>query len=322
VNPLRQAIHFVMETTRLDRCVDAAAINHRRELWRASRYPTLSMRASHQWISDVIAAGRPAAIGMLGRHECGILSAHLGLRRFYKYTWAAPAYSEADLAQTGVFPATDESYWRFAELMLERLRQLDGCALNRHVGESQILATRCAQARRLEHRSLEPYLSNAPWSAQLAGKRVLVIHPFEASFRSQYLRRTELWPTCPEVLPVFDLEIARAPIGFFRNGFNDWFAMLRWFEERIEAIYRRSRFDVALIGCGVSSLPLAAFVKKLGAIGIHLGDATAVLFGIREGATSKNPALARFVNDAWIDPHPGEASASMMSNLSPSAVQS
>lgn len=322
MNPLRQAIHFFMETTRLDRCVDVDSINRRRELWRASRHPTLSSRASNQWVADTIAAGRPAAIGMLGRHECGILSAHLGLRRLYKYTWAPPPYSEAGLAETGVYPPTDEIYWRFAELMLERLRQLDGCAMNLHVGETQILANRAAQARRLEHRSLEPYLSNPPWSAQLAGKRVLVIHPFEPSIRSQYNRRTELWPSQPEVLPAFDLEIARAPIGFFRSGFNDWFAMQQWFEQRIEAAYRRSRFDVALIGCGVSSVPLAVFVKKLGAIGIHLGEATTTLFGIRNDTSDKNSSVARYANSAWVNPQPGETTASMMSNLSQAGVPS
>ena len=60
--------------------------------------------------------------------------------------------------------------------------------------------------------------------------------------------------------------------------------MLQWFEQRIAAIHQRSRFDVALIGCGVSGVPLTAFVKKLGSVGIHLGDTLPALFGIRGGS--------------------------------------
>ncbi|HEX2853352.1 MAG TPA: hypothetical protein VHO24_08945 [Opitutaceae bacterium] len=306
MNPLRRAVHLFMETTRLDRQVDADAINRRRELWRSRRQPALSNRASSQWIGETIAAGKPAAIATLGRHECGTLAAHLGLRRFYKYTWAAPSYSEAGLAHTGVFPPTDEIYWRFSELMIERLRSLDGCALALHVGESQILADRVGQAYRLAHRSLEPYLTKPAWSAQLAGKRVLVIHPFEPSIRSQYSRRSLVWPGRTDVLPDFDLEISRSPHGFFRSGFNDWFAMQEWFEQRIEGVYRRSRFDVALIGCGASGLPLAVFVKKLGAIGIHVGDSLPALFGIRSGPAEEDAKLHPFMNDAWVRPHENE----------------
>lgn len=297
-----------METTHLDRCVDADAINRRRELRHARSFPVLANQAASDWIGEVIAAGRPAAIGMAGKHECRALAAHLGLRQFYKYTWAAPGYSEAALPKIGIFPPTDEIYWRFAELFIETLRSFDGCAMGGHLGESEILATVSPQAQRLEHRALEPYFFNAPWSARLAGKRVLVIHPFEPSICAQFPRRTAIWPGQPEVLPAFQLEVARFPVGFFRSGFSDWLAMLQWFEQRIAELYHRSPFDVALIGCGPAGAPLAAFVKKLGAVGIHLGEAIPVLFGIRHGPFERRPELQRFFNDAWVRPLPNETS--------------
>jgi hypothetical protein len=252
-------------------------------------------------------AGKPAAIGSMTRSECSALAAHLGLRRFYKYTWAAPSYSEAGLPRTGVFPANDETYWRFAELLLDRISQFDGWSMESHVGESEILATRCPEVKRLEERTLEPYLLEEPWSARLAGKRVLIIHPFEPSIRSQHARREAVWARRPHVLPNFDLQVARAPWGFVQSGFNDWFAMLDWFEQRIEAHYRRSPFDIALLGCGPAGLPLTAFVKKLGAIGINMGDdALRPLFGIRGGAAEAKPDVTRWHTNEWVHPQPSE----------------
>jgi hypothetical protein len=298
-----------METTRLDRWVDADAINRRRELLHAGRFPTLHAEAGNAWIGAAIAAGQPAAIGKLGEAECNILAAHLGLRQFYKYTWAAPTYSEAELGKIGVFPPTDEIYWRYSELILECLRSFDGCAVSGHNGETEIITRQCPQARRLAHRSLEPYFFAEPWSARLAGKRVLLIHPFGPSIRTQFARRTAIWPGQPQVLPAFEFELARSPYGFSRSGFNDWFAMLQWFETQIAGIHRRWPFDVALIGCGPAGVPLTAFVKKLGAVGIHLGDTLPTLFGIRGAPAGETAELRRFFNESWVHPQASELPA-------------
>ncbi|MEO7413118.1 MAG: hypothetical protein ABIZ81_07160 [Opitutaceae bacterium] len=296
-----------METTRLDRLVDASAINRRRELRQARRFPIVPAAQANDWIAGFIARGQPGAFAKIGDRECCALAAHLGLRQFYKYTWAAPSYEEAELfQQAGVFPPTRETYRRFCDIFLERLVALDGCAVWHNPGESRLLASHAPQARRLELQSLEPYFFDAPWSAELAGKRVLVVHPFAASIRSQYAHRTAIWGSRPAVLPLFDLEIIRSPYGFSRTDFADWFEMLRWLEQQVEALYRRARFDVALIGCGAAGLPLTAFVKKLGAIGIHTGGPTQLFFGIRGGRWDKMPDFQRFFNDAWVRPQPGE----------------
>jgi hypothetical protein len=306
VNPLRQALHFVMEVTRLDRCVDATALNTRHERWRARSSATLSATASNEWVREIISAKKPAAIGSLGKHECAALAAHLGLRRFYKYTWAPPPYTEADLPRVGVFPANDETYWRFAERLLRDLPAFDGWAQRGHIGERQLLGSRCPQARMLAPQTLEPYFSTAPWTAALRSKRVLVIHSFEPSIRSQYLRRASVWPRCPELLPDFELEIARAPLGFVRSGFNDWFALIDWFQERVRSIQRRWPFDVALIDCGPASLPLTAFVKQIGAVGIHLDGVIPTLFGIHSEALEKSSALQDLAHEGWVHPHASE----------------
>ncbi|WP_438481984.1 hypothetical protein [Oleiharenicola lentus] len=310
MNPIRQAVHVLMESTGLDRHVDSVALNLRRERAHAKKFPVLGAREANTWIGDLIRAGKPAALGKIGDRECCALAAHLRYRQFYKYTWAAPSFGEAELfQQAGVFPPTDRVYQRFCEVYLSRLATLDACAVWENPGESRVLASHAPHARRIELQSLEPYFFPSPWSAALAGKRVLVVHPFATSIRTQYERRTELWPTQTDVLPAFEIEVIRSPYGFANNEFTDWFAMLAWLENAIAAAHRRHQIDVVLLGCGAAGLPLAAFAKSLGSIGIHTGGPTQLLFGIRGGRWDRLPGFQHFFNEAWTRPRADETPA-------------
>lgn len=297
----------MMESTGLDRHVDPGAVNTWLERRRASRFQTMTQAEGNRWIARTIADGQPAAIGKIGDRECCALAAHLGLRQFYKYTWTPPSYGEADLhRQAGVFPPVKETYARFSDLYLQRLQFLDGCAVWRNPGESQILARHSPSARRMELRALDPYFFEEPWSARLAGKRVLVIHPFATSIGSQFARRKMVWQDAPRVLPDFEIELIRAPYGFEQNEFSDWFQMLRWMEEQMEEAYQRGPFDVALIGCGAAGVPLAVKARHLGAIGIHMGGPLQLLFGIRGRRWDQRPEFHDFYNEHWIRPLPHE----------------
>jgi hypothetical protein len=307
MNPLRKLIHRTMEISGLDRRINADDVNRRREIRAAKKFATVPAAEGNAWILDLIRSGRPAAIGKLGSSECWALAWHLQLKRFYKYTWSAPSFGELDLAeQSGVFPNNEETFHRFSEIYLERLRLFDGVAVWHNTGETEILSRFCPDARRLELLALEPYFHTPGWSSALAGKRVLVVHPFEKSIRSQFERRAELWPAQPDILPPFELEFVKSPYGFSKNDFVDWLDMNRWLENQVEACFRKKPFDVALIGCGAAGLPLAGFVKKLGAIGIHTGGATQLFFGIRGGRWDRMPEFEKFFNDAWVRPSPEE----------------
>lgn len=61
------------------------------------------------------------------------------------------------------------------------------------------------------------------------------------------------------------------------NRFRDWNEALQWMIDECKKV----EFDVAIIGCGSYGFPLAAEIKKMGKIAIHLGGATQLLFGIR-----------------------------------------
>jgi hypothetical protein len=296
-----------MEISGLDRRINADAINRRRELRAASRFPVVPAAEANRWIADIIRTGKPAALGKLGSSECWTLAWHLKLKRFYKYTWTSPSFGELDLAeQSGVFPNNEETFHRFCEIYAERLRLFEGLAVWQNTGETEIISRFCPSARRLELKSLEPYFFTPAWSAALEGKRVLVVHPFEHSIRTQFERRAEIWRDRPDVLPAFELEVVKSPYGFSKNDFASWPEMNRWLEVQVEAAYRRKPFDVALIGCGAAGLPLAGFVKQLGAIGIHTGGATQLFFGIRGGRWDTRADFQPFFNDAWVRPRPEE----------------
>src|SRR5439155_15278473 len=140
--------------------------------------------------------------------------------------------------------------------------------------------------------------------AALAGKRVLVITPFAQTVEAQYRRRREVWAAKPEVLPEFELQTLKSPLSaaLAPPVFADWFAAMEHFKEEM----RRRQFDVAIIGAGAWSLPLAAYAKTLGRWGIHLGGGTQLLFGIRGRRGDDDPQLARVYNGAWTRPSEAE----------------
>jgi hypothetical protein len=68
--------------------------------------------------------------------------------------------------------------------------------------------------------------------------------------------------------------------------------------EELKKAMAMQEFDVAIIGAGAWSLPLAAHAKRLGKIGLHLGGTLNLLFGIRGGRFDQRGLY----NDHWIRP--------------------
>ena len=67
-------------------------------------------------------------------------------------------------------------------------------------------------------------------------------------------------------------------------------------------------FDVAIIGCGAYGFPLAAEIKRMGKIAIHLGGVTQIMFGIigRRWETEYKQFHDDVVNEYWIRPSADE----------------
>lgn len=201
----------------------------------------------------------------------------------------------------GFFPRDDQSFKRYSELMVEFAPNIDMAALFYARGEEFMLSQYSPEALLVHNRAIEPwYTPDSPWTAELKGKKVLVIHPFEQTILSQYQKRERLFPET-DILPEFELKTVKAVqtiAGEKDPRFETWFDALDYmFDEAM-----KQDFDVALIGCGAYGLPLAAKIKQAGKIGIHLGGALQLLFGIKGARWDNHPTISKFYNDAWVRP--------------------
>lgn len=155
------------------------------------------------------------------------------------------------------------------------------------------------QAKVMRLVELRPWEHANPWSEVLEDKVVLVIHPFDSSIQSQYLRREKLFDD-QRILPKFELKTLKAvqSIAGSEVPFFTWFDALDWMCEQISNI----QFDIAIIGAGAYGLPLAAFVKQMGKKSVHLGGVTQLFFGIKGKRWEEQNYLQTISNEYWIRP--------------------
>ena len=158
-------------------------------------------------------------------------------------------------------------------------------------------------------RLLEPFWSVIPWTSALAGKRVLVIHPFAKTIEAQYRRRQQLFKD-DRILPEFELITIKAvqTIAGEQCEFKSWFDALNSMIDAMATV----EFDVALIGCGAYGFSLAAQVKRIGKQGFHLGGATQLLFGIIGRRWLEWPEFKQLMNEFWTRPSEDERPSGFM----------
>ena len=177
---------------------------------------------------------------------------------------------------SGFYPHSNENAKKYITLMLNDLKYVDilGSWLDKEVLFKNVLKA----ATYISLRDLEPYYHPNPWSEILRNKKVLVIHPFEETIKSQYKKR-ELLFSDQRVLPKFELITLKSvqTIAGNKSEFSNWFEALAYMKAQIDAI----DFDIAIIGCGAYGFNLSAHVKRLGKKAVHLGGAVQVLFGVK-----------------------------------------
>lgn len=204
---------------------------------------------------------------------------------------------------SGFYPSTAQNNLRYYKLILDVLGDID--LVGSWMLQENIFLTKDNKwggVKRCRLSDLESFRFSNPWSAALEGKKVLVIHPFEATIRHQYEKNRERLFADKRVLPEFELITIKAVQSIAGNrpdGFPTWFDALEWMEKEID----ETEFDVAILGCGAYGMPLAGYIKKKGKIAIHMGGATQYLFGIRsKRADDAIPEVRALYNDYWIRP--------------------
>ena len=256
---------------------------------------------------EVLVSGKPCLLARLGSSELGCVSYYTRWRE--RRILPAPYPSQLRRimrVNAGVFPVDDASLDRFAEVFLGGVAQADvmGVWFNRN--EDRIVERYCPEARLVQLEAFNCVLRTNPWSAELAGKIVLVVHPFAKTIQQQYQTRRALLFANPEVLPEFELKTLAAvqSAAGGDSGHPSWFAALEDMTEQVAGI----DFDVAIIGAGAYGLPLGAAVKAMGRQAVHLGAATQLLFGVRgrRWEVESPHDIARLFNEHWVRPSQDE----------------
>jgi len=276
-----------------------------------SRYAQFDGDAASDIMNAAISSKAPFMAARFGSVEMECIAGYLNppcLRNTVKllrgeiahFGWKRELFTAME-TNAGFFPSDPDNLSRFSQLMLTDLRELD--ILGSWLSQEAFVSNLFPAAKKIRLRMMEPYWSSKPWSKQLKNKKVLVVHPFEATIRYQYSRREKLFHNS-DILPEFDLQIIRAvqSIGGNRGDFDTWFDALEYLKSEIA----KRDFEIAVLGCGAYGFPLAAHIKRMGKQSVHMGGAVQLLFGIKGARWESMPTHAALFNEHWIRPLPAD----------------
>lgn len=247
-------------------------------------------------ISNYFKKDKPFLVARAGGTECRIISCLIKDKKTLPDFLIKNA-----LILSGINPNTEENLIKFAYDYCECVKNVDIMGVWATIDYDWLVNTYCPNAQYTRLWGLEPYHFGSPWSKNLEGKNVLVIHPFEKSIRNNYKNRHKLFKDS-DVLPEFNLLTIKAEQNLSNTSSNYFESMQR----TIDKIHQVN-FDVAIIGCGASGLPIASYIKKeMNKIAIHMGGATQVLFGIIGKRWEAYPQFKNIINEYWTRPLPEE----------------
>lgn len=249
---------------------------------------------SYHHINNMLKKNEPMMLARFGAVE---IKALCYVILPFPISWLFRKYTYINMPRNaGFFPASKENFRRFADLMCTDMESVDILASWRI--EEILFQRRLSKCFKVGLADLNPHPEQSDfWTSALAGKRVLVIHPFAKSIERQYRENRAKLFQKENFLPKFkSLETIQAVQTIAGNhaGFDSWFDALDYMKREVE----KRDFDVALIGCGAYGFPLAAHVKRLGKQALHLGGVLQLYFGIK-GKRWDNKG---FYNEYWTSP--------------------
>lgn len=285
----------------------------------------MNRQKANDSIYDLLMSEKPCMISRFGSGEIGIVVNYLAVHspnslptRIWKYIfsneglpwWDKLAYKSMRL-NAGIFPESIDTLERFSDIYLQDIPLID---LLGSFNSTEKLMPLSENTKYVHLECLYPFFVQSPWTKALEGKRVLVVHPFIETIKSQHKRHQQLFDN-DAVYPDYELLTVRAvqSNAGASTPFSDWFEALESMEEEISKL----DFDYAIIGCGAYGLPIAAHIKRMGKKSIHLGGGSQLLFGIKGKRWDNNgyhwpnlPQLdtnySSLYNDYWVRPNSSE----------------
>lgn len=257
-------------------------------------------KTMNKYIADLIDSGKPFMVTRFGGTELFAMRT----AEFNRTSKLDKAIKNMD-AWSGFFPAEPKLLYDFNDLMKKDCKEIDILGAWYMNGEAYYAKHYCSSLKGIGIlMTLEPWnCMDDPWTAHLKGKKVLVIHPFEKTIRSQYEKHDKLFDN-PDLLPEMELLTLKAVQtsgSATDDRFDTWFDALKYMCDECDKI----DFDIALIGCGAYGFPLAAHIKRMGKQAIHLGGVLQILFGIK-GRRWDESSTSNMYNENWVYPDKSE----------------
>lgn len=268
----------------------------------------LSLEETHRHIAEIVIAGRPFAVA-----RPGVLEARwtdLVLR--HRLTALEPLHPSSDLLPPGLESWSDATVAGLDEFCVRYAAAAFGAEILAHwpterqwdLHGSPLCAGRQVHIRASD---LSPFSALqagvSPWTQALAGLRLMIVHPFEQSIRTQWGRRADI-SIVRDLMPDAQIEVIRPPILSHDPG-RYWLGDRRWVDQLAGTLdsVAAQEFDVALVAAGPLGLLIADGIRLLGRTAIHLGGTLQLLFGIRGGRWDRK-AVYPDSDDSWIRPIP------------------
>lgn len=246
------------------------------------RTKLLSKNSSEKLISEKIKSKKPFMIARYGSTEFRTLFDKNHLNALCTYS--------------GFFPNNNKLWSKFRNEYIRSTKYMDTLAIWNYKNNFFNKIRWIKQFPNIEF--LIPISAvgdeNNSWIKNLKNKKILIIHPFEATIKKQYRKRKQLG-ILPKLKSLETIKAVQTISGNHDTRFETWFDALQFMENEIT----KKDFDIALIGCGAYGLPLAAHVKSIGKQAIHMGGGLQLLFGIKGKRWVDN---GKVFNKYWIYP--------------------
>jgi hypothetical protein len=213
--------------------------------------------------------------------------------------------------QTGVFPSDPSFMKEFALFYIKQIQQINILGIMQSAQEIELVKTNEIQAKLIPYQLTEPDRSipsndNNCYLSIFKGKRILFISPYAdlLKYRAQQDIFEQVWKNTnkkwfsPKQCKAIEIPYSYGNSKLTHQTFNNSIELYNYICGEID----KQEFDVALIAAGALALPIAAYIKNKGKIGVSLGGHLQVLFGIN-GGRWKNDSFwtEHYINENWID---------------------